>query len=356
MVEQTALDLAFIKSFPKIELHDHLDGGIPCGVLFQWLKEDSHNMVFENESELASYIAHKRSGSLSNYLSVFELTVSVLQTRERLFEAARLTVLDWAQDGVIYGEIRFAPFLHMTHGLSLFQIIEAVLEGLRLGEKESKSIIPGGCKSNLILCAMRNADTSCAVAQACLEYKTDGVVGFDIAGPEAGFSPLLHKEAFMLLQKANFPFTIHAGEAAGLESIQAAIEVGAVRIGHGTRLIEASNNPQLQQRLVSCILEKRICLEICISSNVQTHVIASAVQHPIQTFLNAGLACAICTDNRLVSGRSLSEEFVLAAQVFKWKFMTFQNIVIASARNSFLEESEKKLLVHQIMNRSNHIS
>jgi adenosine deaminase len=315
-----------IAALPKVVLHDHLDGGLRPATLIELASEPSFKAA-NPDFALPSYdpdnlleLIHQgaRSGSLVEYLKPFAYTVAVMQNRESLTRIAAECVADLATDGVVYAESRFAPGLSTERGLTEHQVVEAVLEGFAQGmataAKASKRI-----EVRALLCTLRHWEPtrSVATAQVAVDFHrtNSGVVGFDIAGPEAGFPPSQHAEAFALLRKNQVPFTIHAGEAAGVDSIAEAVQLGARRLGHGVRIIEDIHLVDEQPRfgsVASQVRDERIVLETCPCSNVDTTAVSSLSEHPLPQLHRWGFATTINTDNRLMSGTSMSNEFSVA--------------------------------------------
>ena len=304
------LDLATIRRAPKVLLHDHLDGGLrPRTVIELAAEANYHDLPTTDPDELARWFtlgADRKS--LELYLDGFRHTVAVMQTAEALERVAAECVEDLAEDGVVYAEIRMAPELVTDGGLSLDRAVEAMLAGLRRGA-QGRPITVG-----LIVTAMRQAARSVEIAELAVRHRDEGVVGFDIAGPEAGYPPTRHLDAFHLIARENFHFTIHAGEGFGLPSIWEALQwCGAERLGHGVRIVEdittrADGRADLG-RLAAYVRDRRIPLEMCPTSNVHTGAAASIAEHPIELLRRLRFRVTVNTDNRLMSGISLSSEF-----------------------------------------------
>ncbi|HET6744509.1 MAG TPA: adenosine deaminase [Candidatus Limnocylindria bacterium] len=304
------LDLATIRRAPKALLHDHLDGGLrPRTVIELAAEAGYHDLPTTDPDELARWFtlgADRKS--LELYLDGFRHTVAVMQTAEALERVAAECVEDLAEDGVVYAEIRMAPELLTDGGLSLDQAVEAMLAGLRRGS-QGRPITTG-----LIVTAMRQAARSVEIAELAVRHRDEGVVGFDIAGPEAGYPPTRHLDAFHLIARENFHFTIHAGEGFGLPSIWEALQwCGAERLGHGVRIVEdITARPDGRVglgRLAAYVRDRRIPLEMCPTSNVHTGAATSIAEHPIELLRRLRFRVTVNTDNRLMSGISLSSEF-----------------------------------------------
>jgi len=297
-----------LTSLPKIELHDHLDGGLRPATILELAKADGVRLPTDDAAELARVLMPGQS-SLEVYLQAFAVTVSVMQTKEALRRSAREAVEDWHADGIVYGEIRFAPELHTARGLSLHEIVEAVLLGLRDGKAAT------GVETGLILCSMRHAPPTLATARLVNEYRKDGVVAFDIAGAEAPFRPALHRAAFEFCAENLLAATCHAGEVTGPDYVREALTAcRSLRIGHGTQLIQEWVDGRFpdSESTARWVLDRRIPLEQCLTSNVQTKASSSLAEHPFDTFRRAGLAVTLNTDNRLMSATTLSRELELA--------------------------------------------
>jgi adenosine deaminase len=311
------MDLDFIRRAPKVLLHDHLDGGLrPQTVLELAAEVGYRELPTTDPDELARWFtlgADRKS--LELYLEGFRHTVAVMQTREALEQVSAECVEDLAADGVVYAEVRMAPELLTDGGLTLDEAVAAMLEGLRRGA-EGRPITVG-----LIVTAMRQAARSLEIAELAVRHREDGVVGFDIAGPEAGYPPTRHLDAFNLIAHENFHFTIHAGEGFGLPSIWEALQwCGAERLGHGVRIVDdiairADGSAELG-RLAAYVRDRRVPLEMCPTSNVHTGAATSIEEHPIELLRRLRFRVTVNTDNRLMSGITLSSEFATLARTF----------------------------------------
>jgi adenosine deaminase len=303
------------------------------------------------------------SGSLVRYLETFDHTVAVMQTHEGLYRVAKEFVEDLADDGVVYGEVRWAPEQHLQKGLTLDEAVEAVQEGLEAGV-EAVGETGGEIQVGQLITAMRHADRGQEIAELAVRHRNRGAVGFDIAGAEDGFLPSRFRDAFTYLAQQNFPATVHAGEAAGLESIQSALVDGrALRLGHGVRiaediLVEFDDDAEDTIGLVtlgdlsSWIRDRGIALEICPSSNLQTGAIApfgeSIESHPLDMLYQLGFNVTINTDNRLMSGVTLTDEFELLVETFDYDLDDLLELTLNAAEASFLPLEEKEALVEYI--------
>ena len=341
------LPAALVRRAPKVLLHDHLDGGLrPQTVIELAAQAGYRNLPATDATELARWFAESAySGSLERYLETFQHTVGVTQSADALARVARECAEDLAEDGVVYAEVRFAPELHVEGGLTLAEVIDAVLAGFQQGTANAAS---NGhwIRIGVLLTAMRTATHSKQIAELAVEYRDKGVVGFDIAGAEAGFPPTRHLDAFEYLRRENAHFTIHAGEAFGLPSIWEAIQwCGADRLGHGVRIIDDidmtdPNSPQLG-KLAVYVRDRRIPLELCPSSNVQTGAAPSIAEHPIGLLRSLNFRVTLNTDNRLMSGTSMTREMELCCEAFGWTLDDLQWLTVNAMKSAFLPFDER---------------
>lgn len=340
-----------IRRAPKVELHDHLDGGLRPATVLELAKERGMKLPVDDAAGLADWL-HRGANrkSLSLYLEGFALTCGVMRTPQAIERVAREALEDLAADGVVYAELRFAPILHQSDELSLEAIVEAALRGLEAGKAAT------GCSYGLILCAMRNMAPaySLETAELAVAYRDRGVVGFDIAGDEAGHPPKRHLEAFQYIRDKNFNITIHAGEAFGPESIWQALQTcGAHRIGHGTRLVEdmAYTGAKIDKMgsLASYLRDRRVPIECCLSSNVQTGAAADYASHPFNVFYRNDFRVCLCTDNRLMSDTSLSREYALAAEHFGLGLRDLERIAINAMKSAFAHYGERVRIIYDII-------
>jgi adenosine deaminase len=338
---------------PKVLLHDHLDGGLrPATVLDLAREADYRDLPAHGPESLATWFAEAAySGSLERYLETFRHTVGVTQTAPALTRVARECAEDLARDGVVYAEVRFAPELHLSLGLTEREVVEAVLAGFEEGARLAAES-GHGIRVGLLLTAMRTATHSRQIAELAVEYRDSGVVGFDIAGAEAGFPPTRHLDAFEYLRKENAHFTIHAGEAFGLPSIWEAIQwCGADRLGHGVRIVDdievlPDGNAHLG-RLAAYVRDQRIPLEMCPSSNVQTGAAPSIATHPIGLLRRLGFRVTVNTDNRLMSGTSMTREMHLLSEAFGYGLDDLQWFTINAMKSAFLPFDERLELINE---------
>ena len=315
-----------IKSLPKTDLHVHLDGSLRIETILQMADEQGVKLPAHTVEGLAPFVqVGDVCKSLTDYLRTFDITLSVLQTEESLYRAAFELVEDAAAENVRYMEVRYCPMLHVTKGLPMTTIVEAVLAGLRDGKQRF------GTRSGLIISALRQADPqwSLRLAELAVAYKNKGVVGYDLAGAEDGFQARKHAAAFHLIRSNNVNCTAHAGEAFGPESIHQALhDCGAHRIGHGTRLREDGD-------LLNFVADHRIPLEICPKSNVQTRAVESIAAHPIQFYYEFGCRVTINTDNRLITDTTVSDEIMLWVNTFDASVRDVREVIINGFKSAF---------------------
>ncbi|MGE5326003.1 MAG: adenosine deaminase [Deltaproteobacteria bacterium] len=344
------LDKNKLKGLPKVLLHEHLDGVLRPGTIIELARDVRYSKLPTTDShELASWF-HRgtNKGSLAKYLEGFTHTIAVLQTEEALERAAFEQAEDLAGDGIIYFETRFAPVFHTRKGLSHHQVVAAVLKGLERGWKQF------GVHSRLIVCAMRNMTASLEMAELAVDFRQRGVVGFDLAGEEGGYPPKKHIDAFHYIQRENFNITIHAGEGYGKESIWQAIQYcGAHRIGHGTRLIDditvVDSKAVKLGELAQYVLDKRIPIESCLTSNVHTGAVPALAQHPFGLLYREGFRVTLNTDNRLMSDTSLTQEFRVAQQAFRLTLDDFEKITINAMKSAFIGYRERCAFIFDVI-------
>jgi adenosine deaminase len=337
---------------PKVLLHDHLDGGLRPQTVVELASETGHELPAGDADGLRRWFEDSAdSGSLERYLETFAHTVAVMQTAEQLRRVARECVLDLAEDGVVYAEVRYAPEQHLREGLTLHQVVEAVHEGFVEGQDQARR---DGCPIVVrqLLTAMRHQARSREIAELTVTFRDQGVVGFDIAGAEAGYPPTRHLDAFEYLQRENAHFTIHAGEAFGLPSIWQAIQwCGADRLGHGVRIIDdvtvdGDGTPTLG-RLASYVRDKRIPLEMCPTSNIQTGAAASLAEHPIGTLTRLRFRVTVNTDNRLMSGTSMTREMTQLVDAFGYGIDDLRWFTINAMKSAFLPFDQRLEIIEQ---------
>ncbi len=324
------------RKLPKVLIHEHLDGGVRPATVIELAKETGYKALPTSDpSELAKWF-HRgaQRGNLPEYLEGFTHTTGVMQEWDALERIAFEFMEDMAADGVVYAEVRFAPVFHVQKGLTMDEVVRAVLAGLRRGGAAF------GVAWGLILCAMRHRDDALETAELAIRWRDEGVVGFDLAGGEAGFPPKKHLSAFHAIHRANFNITIHAGEAYGAESIWQALQwCGAHRLGHGTRLMD---DVQIMEdgevklgTLARYVLDHRIPLEMCLSSNVHTGACASLEEHPFPLFFRLGFRVSLNTDDRLMSDTEMSKELALATELFELGLDDLERLALHSIKSAF---------------------
>src|SRR6266540_113867 len=340
-----------IRRAPKALLHDHLDGGLRPATIVELAAAFDHWLPADEPRALAAWFREAASsGSLERYLQTFAHTVAVMQAPEALHRVAAECAYDLATDGVVYAEVRFAPEQHLERGLDLPGVVEAVLAGFAAG---SATAAAEGwpIRIGTLLTAMRHAARSMEIAELAVRYRDEGVVGFDIAGAEAGYPPTRHLDAFEYLQRENFHFTIHAGEAFGLPSIWQALQwCGADRLGHGLRIVDdiEATTGRLG-RLAAYVRDKRIPLELCPSSNVQTGAAASIREHPIGLLRDLRFRVTVNTDNRLMSGTSMAREMSLLVEAFGYGWSELQWLTVNAMKSAFIPFDERLVLINDVI-------
>ncbi|WP_346536591.1 adenosine deaminase [Micromonospora sp. DPT] len=341
-----------IVKVPKALLHDHLDGGLRPATVVELAAEVGHELPTTDPEALGRwFVEAANSGSLERYLETFAHTVAVMQTAPALRRVARECALDLAADGVVYAEVRFAPEQHLEQHLTLDEVVEAVVAGFVEGSEQAAAA-GTPIRIGTLLTAMRHAARSQEIAELAVRHRDAGVVGFDIAGAEAGFPPTRHLDAFEYLQRENFHFTIHAGEAFGLPSIWQAIQwCGADRLGHGVRIVDdiTPGPPPVLGRLAAYVRDKRIPLELCPSSNVQTGAAASIADHPIGLLRDLRFRVTVNTDNRLMSGTSMSREMALLVDAFGYGWKELQWFTINAMKSAFIPFDERLRIIDEVI-------
>jgi len=348
-----SLDLEALQAFPKVSLHDHLDGALRPQTIVELAGELEHVLPADNADDLGRWFARAAdSGSLERYLETFDETIAVMQTAANLRRVAAEYVTDLAADGVIYGETRWAPEQHLSAGLTAAQAIEAVRDGLADGMADCRAhgrVIEVG----QLVTAMRQGEPTRDIAKLALQYRRDGVVGFDIAGPEKGYPASRFLESFQLLRRNNAYYTIHAGEADGCPSIWEAVQVcGANRIGHGVAILENIQQDERGKEVLgdfaAYVLNQQIPLEMCPTSNIQTGAVASISEHPIHRLDRLGFRVTVNPDNRLMSATTLTKEFALLTEAFDYSLGDVRRLVINAAKSIFAPYAVRKALVERI--------
>ncbi|UQX87809.1 adenosine deaminase [Jatrophihabitans telluris] len=343
---------------PKVLLHDHLDGGLRPQTIIDLAAEIGYDKLPSTDAaELGRWFAEAAdSGSLERYLETFDHTVAVMQTVGGLRRVASECAQDLAADGVVYAEVRWAPEQHVSEGLTLPQVVDAVLagfaDGVAVAAERGYTIRVGALAT-----AMRHAARSREIAELAVAYRDHGVVGFDIAGAEAGFPPTRHLDAFEYLRRENYHFTIHAGEAFGLPSIWEALQwCGADRLGHGVRIVDdiAVTGSTLDEhvdsarlgRLSQYVRDKRIPLELCPSSNVQTGAAPSIAAHPIGLLRRLHFRVTVNTDNRLMSDTSMTKEMLLLTEAFGYSWSDLQWLTVNAMKSAFIAFDERLAIIN----------
>ncbi len=331
---------SLVRKLPKVELHCHLDGSMRFETVLQLAEEQKVKLPSDDTDTLKKLLQPGFDcKSLVDYLKAFDITLSVLQQPESLTRAAYELIEDVAKENVKYIEVRYSPILHQQQDMNLAVILDAVLEGLRLGERDF------GVKSGVIVCGIRNIDPkfSMRLAELSVAYKNKGVVAFDLAGAEEDYPAREHQEAFRLVLKNNINSTVHAGEAYGPESIHQAIHYcGSHRIGHGTRLFENGD-------LLNYVNDHRIPLEVCLSSNIQTKAVPTFEDHPVRLYYDLGMRITLNTDNRLVSDTDMTKEFMIAHQYYGFTLDEMKDVIIQSFKSAFLPYREKRQIIREVL-------
>ena len=339
---------------PKVLLHDHLDGGLRPGTVVDLALETGYDALPTTDVDALGrwFVDAASSGSLEDYLETFAHTVGVMQTREGLVRVAAECAEDLAADGVVYAEVRYAPEQHLEGGLTLEGVIEAVNDGFREGERRAAAA-GTTIRVGALVTAMRHAARSMEIAELAVRYRDEGVVGFDIAGAEAGYPPTRHLDAFEYLQRENAHFTIHAGEGFGLPSIWQAIQwCGADRLGHGVRIIDditVDGDDVRLGRLAAYVRDMRIPLEMCPTSNVMTGAAKSIEEHPIGLLRRLYFRVTVNTDNRLMSGTSMTKELVQLRDAFGYDLRDFQWFTVNAMKSAFIPFDERLALINDVI-------
>ncbi|MGW7351434.1 adenosine deaminase [Streptomyces sp. NPDC054784] len=345
-----------IRRAPKALLHDHLDGGLRPATIIELARECGYDGLPEPDDagRLETWFREAAdSGSLVRYLETFAHTCAVMQTREALTRVAAECAEDLAVDGVVYAEVRYAPEQHLERGLTLEQVVEAVNEGFREGERRARAA-GHRIRVGALLTAMRHAARALEIAELANRYRDSGVVGFDIAGAEAGHPPTRHLDAFEYLKRENNHFTIHAGEAFGLPSIWQALQwCGADRLGHGVRIIDdiqvADDGTVELGRLASYVRDKRVPLELCPTSNLQTGAAPSYAEHPIGLLRRLHFRATVNTDNRLMGGTTMSEEFAHLVRTFQYTLDDMQWFTVNAMKSAFIPFDERLAMINEVV-------
>jgi adenosine deaminase len=328
-----------LHALPKTDLHCHLDGSMRVKTILELAEQQKVKLPADTEDGLAKAIhMGEVCKSLEEYLVAFDVTLSVLQTADALYRSAYELAVDAAAENVRWLEVRYSPALHLQKGLKMTTVIDSVLDGLRAAKRET------GIKCGVIVCGIRhiNPQTSMRLAELSVAYKNRGVIGFDLAGAEASFPAKDHRDAFQLILKNNVNCTAHAGEAYGPESISQAIHnLGAHRIGHGTRLREDGD-------LLNYVNDHRIPLEVCPTSNVQTGAVSSLAAHPLKFYFDYGLRVTINTDNRLITDTTVTKELWVAHKELGLSLEDLATVIVSGFKSAFLPFREKQDMLRAI--------
>lgn len=329
----------FIKQAPKAELHNHIDGGLRVKTIIEIARKEGITIPSFVESDLKEILTNDEScTSLIEYFKPFDTTISVMQSEEALERVMYEYLKDSARDNIRYIEARFSPAFHLNKGLSLRQVMDAVLKGKEQAEKDFN------IKSGLIICGIRQFDVQInkELAQLAVDYKNRGVCAFDMAGEEYGRPAKKHIPAFEIAIKNNLFRTVHAGEADGAHSIADSIHyLGAMRIGHGTHLFEDHD-------LLEFVKDRQIGLEVCLSSNIQTKSVTDLKEHPFDSYFRQGIPVTVNTDSTLISGTSLSNEYILAQNLFNYTKADIKKLILNGFEQAFLHFDEKQDLIRSI--------
>lgn len=330
---------SLLKKLPKVELHCHLDGSLRIETILDLAQRQNVSLPSYDASGLTKILSiGKKRGTLEEYITRFDITLSVMQTPDSLKRIAYELIEDVAAENIRYIEIRYSPILHTSNGMTLEEAIFSVRDGLKKGEKDF------GVRSGIIVCGIRHIspEASLKLADLCVRFKNKGVVGFDLAGAEENFPAKDHREAFYMILNHNINATIHAGEAFGPTSIHQAIHYcGAHRIGHGTRLKEDKD-------LMRYVNNHRIPLEICLTSNWHTFSVRSLKHHPMRYYYDQGIRVTLNTDNRLMSNTTLTKEFGLARDLFGFTLHDFREVTIVAMKSAFLPHKIRKEMIKNI--------
>lgn len=337
-----------LKALPKAVLHDHLDGGLRVETVIDLADAVGHELPSHDVDGLAEWFHQGRSGSLERYLEAFVHTLGVMQTPEAIRRVAYEAGIDLAADGVVYAEQRFDPGLLIGRGLAREDVVEAALDGFDAARRET------GISLHLIVCGLRSHDDTAMAAKAAVRFRDDGVVGYDLAGPEAGFPPDDHMEAISLIHRSDLGLTLHAGEGDGPHSVWRAMALcGAHRIGHGVHLVDATDfdgqHIRGMDRLPTFVVDRQMPLEVCITSNLHTATYASADVHPFGAMREAGFNVSLSTDNRLMSDVSMTSEYELARDAFDLSTEDLGKITVAAIMAGFGPWSERRRLVDEVV-------
>jgi adenosine deaminase len=342
----------FLRILPKVLLHDHLDGGVRPKTIIELARDQRYTKLPTSDPAALADWFHRGAnrGSLPLFLEGFDHTCGVMQTETALERVAYEMMEDMKDDGVVYVETRFAPVFHTGKGLDTHKVVKSVLKGLERGKKDF------GVGFGLIICAMRHMEPAVSqeMAELAVDFRNRGVVGFDLAGEEGGHPPKRHVDAFHYIQRENFNITVHAGEAFGKESIWQAIQwCGAHRIGHATRLIEdmrvKEGNVLSMGTLAQYVLDKRLPLEICLTSNVHTGAVSDLASHPFSIYHRYKFRCTLNTDDRLMSNITLTDEYETAANTFGLSLDDLEKLTINAMKSTFLPYKDRIAYIYNVL-------
>jgi adenosine deaminase len=350
MIRAVPPTLDEIRRAPKVLLHDHLDGGLRASTIVELADEAGYaSLPTRDPEELGAWMTRGADRKdLLLYLETFAHTVGVMQTTDALARVARECAEDLAADGVVYAEVRFAPEQHLERGLGLDDVVDAVQQGFRDGAERT------GIRIGTLLTAMRTAARSLEIADLAVRWRDRGVVGFDIAGAEAGYPPTRHLDAFEHVRRANFHLTIHAGEAFGVPSIWEALQLcGAERLGHGVRIVDdidtGSGGEARLGRVAHLVRDRRVPLELCPTSNVHSGAATSIEEHPIGRLMDLRFRVTVNTDNRLMSATSLSKEFLQLVEAFEIGWGQIGRLTTNAMKSAFIPFDERLDLLERVI-------
>ncbi|HSJ63619.1 MAG TPA: adenosine deaminase [Gemmatimonadaceae bacterium] len=327
-----------LRRLPKAELHCHLDGSLRPETLLELSRARGLTLPVADAEALARFMVAGDILDLEEYLRRFEFTLGVMQDAEALERIANELLLDASSDGIRYLELRYAPALNTAEGLRMHEAVEAALRGIARAQRETAIV------GRVILCAIRTMPPAISLetAEVAVAFKDLGVVGFDLAGAEHGNAAAVHAEAFLYAREHELACTVHAGEADGPDSLRQAVHLlGAHRLGHATRLVE---DPSLARY----VNDRRIALELCLTSNVQTRAVPSYAAHPARRYFEEGHEVVLCTDNRMMSGVTLTDEYLAAAEHLGFTLEELALVALNGFRAAFLPWAQRLALMRRV--------